>query len=108
MVRKCASFAVGLALIVALGFAMAHARPLKAHGSSNGFSTPCEPASPAYKATGEFKLVSTIAPAIAAEKTGASVGAVGGSHDEAVSRSIPPQTPGAYAPLFRRPPPANS
>ncbi len=46
MVRNCASFAFGLALIVALGFAMAHANPLKAPGGSTGFSTPCEPASP--------------------------------------------------------------
>jgi len=55
VVRKCASFACGLALIVALGFAMAHAQPLKAPGGSTGFSTPCEPASPAFKATSELE-----------------------------------------------------
>ena len=108
MVRKCASFAFGLALIVALGFAMAHARPLKASGGSTGFSTPYEPASPAFKATSEAKLVSTIDSTFAAEKAGAPAGVVGGSSVEAVSRSIPPQAPGAYPPLLHRPPPANS
>lgn len=108
MVRKCASFAFGLALIVALGFAMAHAQPLKAPGGSTGFSTPCEPAPPAFKATSESKLVSTIDSTFAAENAGAPAGVAAGSRVEAVSRSNPPQVPGAYPPLLHRPPPAPS
>jgi hypothetical protein len=109
MVRKCASFAFGLALIVALGFAMAHAQPLKASGGSTGFSTPCEPASPAFKATSESKLVSTIYATVSGENAGgAPAEVVGGSRVEAVPWSIPPQVPGSYPPLLHRPPPANS
>jgi hypothetical protein len=108
MVRKCASFAFGLALIVALGFAMVHVHPLKAPGGSAGFSTPCEPASPAFKATSESKVVSTIDPIFVAENAGAPAGTVRGSYVEAVSRWIPPPAPGAYPPLLHRPPPANS
>src|SRR4051794_2197328 len=94
MVRKCATFAFGLALIVALSFAMAHAHPLKAPGGSTAFSTPCEPASPAFKATSESKLVSTIDPTCAIENALAPAGVVGGSRVEALSWSIPPQVPG--------------
>jgi hypothetical protein len=108
MVRKCASFAFGLALIVALGFAMAHAHPVKAPGGSTGFSTPCEPASPAFNAASGSKVVSTIDSTFVAEDAGVPAGAVRGSRVEAVSRSIPPQAPGAYPPLLHRPPPANS
>ena len=108
MVRKCASFAFGLALIVALSFAMAHAQLLKAPGGSIGFSTPCEPASPAFKATSESKLVSTIDSTFAPENAGTPAGVVGRSCAETVSWSIPPQASGAYPPLLHRPPPANS
>jgi len=106
MVRKCASFAFGLALIVALGFAMAHAQPLKAPGGCTGFCTPCEPASPAFKATSESKVVSTIDSSSAAENAGVPAGVVRGSRVEAVSRSIPPPAPRSYSPLLHRPPPA--
>lgn len=105
MVRKCASFAFGLALIVALGFAMAHAQPLKAPGGSTGFSTPCEPASPSFKATSESKVVSTIDSTFAAENAGTPAAVVRGSRVETLSRAIPPP---AYPPLLHRPPPANS
>ena len=108
MVRKCASFAFGLALIVALGFAMAHANPLKAPGGSTGFSTPCEPAPPSFKATSESKVVSTIDSTFAAENAGGPAGVVRGSRVEAVSRPILPPAPAAYPPLLHRPPPANS
>ena len=108
MVRKCASFAFGLALMVALGFAMALAHPLKAPGGHTGFSTPCEPASPAFKATSELKLVSTIERTFAAENAGAPAAVVRGSRVEAVPRAIPPLAPGAYPPSLHRPPPANS
>src|ERR1039458_2017331 len=108
MVRKCASFAFGLALIVALGFAMAHAHPLKTPGGSTGFSTPCEPASPAFKATSESKVVSMIDSTFAAENAGAPRGVARGPGGDAASRSIPPQAPVAYPPLLHRPPPVNS
>jgi hypothetical protein len=108
MVRKCASFALALALIAALGFAMAHVQSLKAPGGSTGFSTPCGPASTAFKATSEAKLVSTIDSTSAAEKGGALAVAVGGSSIKAVSRSIPIRVLRAYPPLLHRPPPANS
>jgi hypothetical protein len=107
MVRKCATFALGLALSVALGSAMAHAQLLKAPGGSTGFSTPCVPASPAFKATSESKLVSTIDSTFAAESAGAPTGVVRRSLVEPVSHSIPPQVPGVYPPLLHRPPPAN-
>jgi hypothetical protein len=108
MVRKCASFAFGLVLVVALGLAMAHTHPLKAPGGSTNFSTPCEPASPAFKATSESKVVSTIDSTFATENAGAPAGVVRESRIQAVSWSIPPQAPGAYPPLLHRPPPANS
>jgi hypothetical protein len=108
MVRKCATVAFGLALLVALGFAMVHAHPLKAPGASTGFSTPCEPASPACKATSESNVVSTLDSTSVAENTGAPAAAVRASRVEAVSRWIPPPAPGAYPPLLHRPPPANS
>ena len=108
MVRKCASFAFGLALIVALGFAMTHAHPLKAPGASIGFSTPCEPASPAFKATSESKVGSAFDSTFAAENAGAPARVVRASRVEAVSRPILPPAPASYAPLLHRPPPANS
>ena len=107
MVRKCASFALGLVLFVAFVLPMAHAHPLKAPGGSTGFSTPCEPASTAFKATSESKVVSTFDSTFTAENAGAPAGVVRGSRVEAVSRSIPPQAPGGYPPLLHRPPPAN-
>ena len=108
MVRKCARLAFGLVLIGALGFAMLHAHPLKAPGGSTGFSTPCEPASPAFKATSESKVVSTIDSTFAAENAGAPAGVRRGPRVEAASRSIPPPEQEAYPPLLHRPPPANS
>ena len=108
MVCKCGSFALGLVLFVAFVLPMAHAHPLKAPGGSTGFSTPCEPALPAFKATSASKVVSTIDSTCAAENTGAPAGVVRESRVEAVSWYVPPQAPGAYPPLLRRPPPANS
>ncbi len=108
MVRKFASFALGLALIVALGFATAHAYPLKAPGGSIGFSTPCLPTSPAFKAASESKVVSTIDSTFAAENAETPGCVMAGSRVETVSRAIPPPGPRAYPPLLHRPPPANS
>jgi hypothetical protein len=108
MVRRYAGFAFGLVLIMALGFAMMHAHPLKTHGGSTSFSTPCEPASPAFKATSESKVVATRDSAFATENAGAPAGTVGRSRVEAVSRPMPSQAPGSYPPLWHRPPPTNS
>ena len=108
MVRKFASFAFGLALIVALGLAMAHAHPLKALGDSTGFSTPCLPASPAFKATSESKVVSTIDSTFATENAETAVCAVPGPRVATVARVISSPAPRVYPPLFHRPPPANS
>src|ERR1035437_421111 len=108
MVRKWASFAFGLALIVVLGFAMAHAHALKNPGASTGFSTPCEPASPAFKAAGESKAVSTIDSTYAAENAEGPAGVVRRYCVETVARATAPPAPRAFPPLFHRPPPANS
>lgn len=107
MVRRFTS-SFSLALVVALGFAMAHAQPLKAPGGSTGFSTPCLPASPSFKATSESKVVSTIGSTFTVENAEASAGVVSGPHVEAVSQPIPPRTALVYPPLLHRPPPANS
>src|ERR1017187_913805 len=107
MVRRCASFAFGLALIVVLGFAMAHARALKIPDASTGFSAPCEPASPAFKAS-ESKAVSTIDSTYAAENAEGPAGVVRRNCVETVGRATAPPAPRAFPPLFRRPPPANS
>ena len=108
MVRKYASFAFGLALIVALGFAMAHAHALKIPGASTGFSAPCEPASPVFKAASELKAVSPIDSTYAAENAEASTGVARRSYVETVARAITLPAPRAFPPLFHRPPPANS
>ena len=106
MVRKCASFAFGLALLVALGFVMAHA--LKIPGASTGFSAACEPASPVFKAACELKTVAPIDSTYAAQNAEASAGVARRSHVGTVARAVPPPAPRAFPPLFRRPPPANS
>jgi hypothetical protein len=108
VVRKFASFAFGLALIVAFGFAMAYAHPMKTPGGSTGFSTPCLPTSPSFKSTSESKVVSTIDSTFAAENAETPACVVPGSRVETVSRAIPPPAPRAYPPLLHRPPPANS
>jgi len=108
MVRKCASIAFGLALMVALGFAMAHAHALKTPGASTGFSAPCEPASPVFKAESELKAVSTTDSTYSAENAEASAGIVRRSCVETVARTILSPAPRAFPPLFDRPPPANS
>jgi hypothetical protein len=108
MVRKFGSFAFGWVLIVVLGFAMAHAHPLKAPGGSINFSAPCLPVSPAFKATSESKAAATIDSTFAVENAEAPVRVVPGSHVETVLGAIPPPAPQAYPPLLHRPPPPNS
>jgi len=108
MVRKCARFAFGLALVVVFGFAMAHAHALKVPGASIGFSTPCEPVSPAFKAASESKTVSTVDSTYAPENAEGPGGVVRGYCVETVARATAPPAPRAFPPLFHRPPPANS
>ena len=106
VVRKCASFAFGLLLLVVLGFAISHAYALKVPSLSAGLSTPCQPAPPAF--AGESKVVSTIDSIFVAQSVNARAGLVRGPHVEAVSRAIPSRAPGTCRPLLYRPPPANS
>jgi hypothetical protein len=108
MGRKCASIAFGLALIVALGLVTVRAQALPKPVGTAGFSSPCEPAPPAFQAASDPQPVSTIDPAPATEDAGASTAAVRAFRVEAVPRLIPPQASAAYAPLWHRPPPANS
>ena len=108
MVRKCASFAFGVALIVALGFAMAQEHAVKIPGDSTGFSTPCEPASPAFNAASESRAISTIDSTYAAENAEGPAGVVRRYCVETVARATVLAAPRAFPPLFHRPPPANS
>jgi hypothetical protein len=107
MVRKCASFAFCVAVMLALGFALAHANTQKVPGASIDFSTPWEPASPSFKAAGELKAA-TIESTFPVENTEATAGVVRISLIETVARAIPPPAPRAFPPLWHRPPPANS
>jgi hypothetical protein len=108
VLRKCLSIAFGLALIVALSFAMAHAHTLKSPGASIGFSAPCEPASPLFESASEFNAVSTTDSTCAAEYAEVSAGVGKRTSVEAVARAILPPPALAFPPLFHRPPPANS
>ena|SRR5947209_1712907 len=107
MVRKCATFAFGLALIVALGFAIAHAHVLRVPDGSCDFSAPCEPASVAFKAANESNAVS-IDSTFAAGNAEVTAGVVRTFLVETVARVVPPPAPLAFPPLLHRPPPANS
>ena len=108
MLRRSASFAFGFSLVIALCFALVHAHPLKAPGGSSGFSTPCEPASRALKASGESEAMLTFDSALAAANPEAPGRATLRYRAEALSHSIPHQALGTYPPLWHRPPPANS
>jgi len=107
MLRKAASLAFGLALIVALGFAFLRAKPPKVPHSV-GFSTPCEPASPALKAADDSKAVSRIDSTFAAENAGAPDRIARKSRVETVATTIPPPAPQTFPPSLHRPPPADS
>jgi hypothetical protein len=108
VLRKCLGIAFGLALIVALGFTMAHAHALKSPGASIGFSAPCEPASTLFAAASELNAASTADSTCAAENAEVSAGAGKRASVEAVAWAILPPPPLAFPPLFHRPPPANS
>jgi len=87
---------------------MTHVHPLKGPGGSTGFSTPCEPAPPALKATSESKVVSTFDSTFATENAGAPADVVRASRVEAVSPPILQPAPATYPSLLHRPPPVNS
>src|SRR5947209_2212453 len=108
VVRKCVSFAFGLTLVMALGFAMTHVHLQKASSASIGFSTPCEPAVPGFNAPSESRVVSTSDSTFAAENTGAPLRVVRVSQIEAVAPPTLAPAPAIYPPLLHRPPPANS
>lgn len=108
MVRKCATFAFALALIVALGRAVSHTHPLKAPSASTGFSTPYEPALPSWKAAGESPVASTFDSTFAAANAAVPAVVLRASRPETVSQPIPPPAPADFPPLFHRPPPARS
>lgn len=108
MVRKCATFALGLTLILALHRAVTHAHPLKVPIASSGFSTPCEPALPAWKATFESPVVSTFDSIFAASNAAAPAVLERAFRFQAVAKPIPRPASPDFPPLFHRPPPANS
>ena len=104
--RRGVSFAFGVALIVALGYAVSHAHALKV-SDSIGFSAPCAPASQAFKAAAEAKHVSTTDSTFAAKRAGAPAVVGRRSGFATVARTIPLPTPQVFPPLWHRPPPAN-
>jgi hypothetical protein len=108
MVRRCARFAFALPLIMALGWAMAHAHAQKFPDASIRFSAPCEPASPAFKAADQSKAVSKIDGTFQAANGKAPAGLIRSARFGTVARAIPPPAPGTFPPLLHRPPPANS
>jgi len=108
MIRKCASIALGIALVFALSYAMAHAQPLKAHGGSVVFSAPCEPASPTIKAKCESEVISTVDSIVSAETAEALDGILRAFCVEAAGCPLAAQSALTYVPLLRRPPPLNS
>src|SRR5258708_39552617 len=108
MIRKCASFAFALPLIMALGVAMAHADAHKFPDASLRFSAPCEPASPAFKAADQSKAVSRIDSTFHAENGEAPAGVMRRARFGTFARAIPPPAPRTFPPLWHRSPPANA
>ena len=104
--RKGVSFAFGVALIVALGYAVSHAHALKV-SDSIGFSAPCAPASQSFKAAAEAKHVSTTDSTFAAKRAGASAVVARTSGLATAAWAILLPAPQAFPPLLHRPPPAN-
>jgi len=108
MLRKWASIAFGLAVVIALGIAMAQACPAQPLGSASGFSSPCEPASPAFQAASATIAVSTLDSTYALESVAGAVCLVGRHGGVAAERAAVPPAPRTFPPLFRRPPPQHS
>jgi hypothetical protein len=108
MFRKSVSFVLGLALIVALGLAIARAEALKASASLR-VSVPCEPASPGIKTpAGESVVVLTVEASFATESLNLPAAVARRSQIEMVARAISPPAPLAFPPLLHRPPPTNA
>src|SRR5579871_69085 len=105
MVRRCASFVLGLALFGALGLAIAHAQPVKASGGSTGLSTPCGLPPAALAATSEWNLVSTPDFNFAAATTTETGGFARTRRIVLLSRVSWPSAVDAFPPLLHRPPP---
>jgi len=108
MIRKSASFAFALPLIMALGLVMAYAHAHKFPDASIRFSAPCEPALPTFKAADQSKAVSRIDSTFHAENGEAPAGVMRRARFGTVARAIPPPAPRTFPPLLHRPPPANS
>ncbi len=108
MVRKCASFALALPLIMALGWAITHARAHKLPEASIRFSAPCEPALPAFKAADLAEAVWKIDSAFHTEDGEAPARVMRRARLGTAARAIPPTAPRTFPPLLHRPPPANS
>jgi hypothetical protein len=108
MIRKYATFAFGLALIVALGLTIVPARSLKSAPRFTACSNPCDPALPAFQDSTESKAVSTIDATFAVQNARVTARLTGASPIEAVVRPLPPSVPSAYPPTLHRPPPFNS
>ena len=108
MVRKCASLALGLALIVALWFAMAHLPHRKITDRSNGFSAPCERTPTVAATVYEAIAVSTIDVKCPLGITEAPANFAQRLCVDPVSRTVPAPAPRAFPPLLHRPPPENS
>lgn len=108
MLRKWASLVFGLALVIALGIAMAQACPAQPRGGSSGFSSPCEPAAPAFQAASATIAVSTLDSTYALESVPGAVCLAGRRDAVAAERAAVPAAPRTFPPLFRRPPPPHS
>lgn len=104
MIRKCAIFAIGVALLVAFGIAVAHGLPMK-RAAADGTPS-CEPASRTFNAAWESKAaVSTFGSAFIPDKGERHAATVRRSAAQAIALAIPAPAISAFAPLFRRPPP---
>lgn len=108
MVRRCASFALGLALIMALWFAMAHVPHRKITDHSNGFSAPCESTPTVAETVYEAIAVPTIDATCPSGITEAAVNFAQRFCIDPISRTFPAPAPRAFPPLLHRPPPKNS
>src|SRR6516162_9502860 len=108
MVRRCATFASGLALLIALGWAIGHAHTLRVAGAGPDFSAPCEPVSQAFKAPGKFQAVSPSGANFAADRAAAPAEVVRRYRLAMLAGAIPPPAPRTFPPLLHRPPPSNS
>src|SRR5206468_9934432 len=108
MVRKCASFAFSLLLIIALGLVMAYAHAHKFPDASIRFSAPCEPASPTFKAADQSKAVSRIDSTFHAENGEAPAGVMRRAASERSRGRFRRRRPGPSLPCcigLRRPTP---